>query len=60
MPRAVAESAHLLAAADYSYRPFVDAIPLVSEAQQVDGDGKLQWKTLLVSGMGGVRRVFLR
>ena len=53
MPRAVAESAHLLAAADYSYRPFVDAIPLVSEAQQVDGDGKLQWKTLLVSGMGG-------
>ncbi len=53
MPRAVAESAHQLAAANYSYKPLVDAIPLVTEAQQVDGDGKLQWKTLLVSGMGG-------
>jgi len=53
MPRAVAELAHRLAAPGYTYQPLVDAIPLVTEAQQVGGDGNPQWKTLLVSGMGG-------
>lgn len=53
MPRAVAEAAHELAAPDYVHRPYVDAEPLVSEAQRRDASGDPQWRTLLVSGMGG-------
>ena len=54
MPRAVAEKAHLLAVPGYVRRPYVDAVPMVGEAQMWNtGASKLEWKTLLVSGMGG-------
>ncbi|SDM63334.1 type IV pilus assembly protein PilY1 [Oryzisolibacter propanilivorax] len=53
MPRAVAHKTARLASADYTYQPLVDAIPAISDAQQVDDEGQLQWRTLLVSGMGG-------
>ncbi|MBK6746568.1 PilC/PilY family type IV pilus protein [Ottowia sp.] len=53
MPRAVAESVHQLADPDYVHRPYVDAVPMVGEAQRLDGARALQWRTLLVSGMGG-------
>ena len=48
IPRAVAPYLNKLTHPGYLHRPFVDAVPLISEAQVGS-----TWKTLLVSGMGG-------
>lgn len=48
IPRAVAPHLNKLTHPAYVHRPYVDGVPLVSEAQVGSS-----WKTLLVSGMGG-------
>jgi type IV pilus assembly protein PilY1 len=48
IPRAVATHLNKLTHPGYVHRPYVDAVPLVTEAQIGSN-----WKTLLVSGMGG-------
>lgn len=53
IPRAVAPYLNTLADPYYVHRPFVDAVPVVGEAQVADSSGTTNWKTLLVSGMGG-------
>lgn len=53
LPRAVATSVNKLAAPEYVHQPYVDAIPMVSEAQITPAGGTATWKTLLVAGLGG-------
>lgn len=48
IPRAVATNLNKLTRPGYTHQPYVDAIPLVSEAQV-----GANWRTLAVSGMGG-------
>ncbi|MBE2262826.1 MAG: hypothetical protein IAE92_08785 [Burkholderiaceae bacterium] len=48
IPRAVATQLNKLTHPSYVHRPYVDGVPLISEAQVGSS-----WKTLLVSGMGG-------
>jgi type IV pilus assembly protein PilY1 len=48
IPRAVATHLNKLTHPSYVHRPYVDGVPQIGEAQ-VGGN----WKTLLVSGMGG-------
>lgn len=48
IPRAVATNLNKLTRPGYTHQPYVDAVPLVSEAQV-----GANWRTLAVSGMGG-------
>ena len=48
IPRAVATHLNKLTHPNYAHRPYVDGVPQVGEAQVGSN-----WKTLLVSGMGG-------
>jgi type IV pilus assembly protein PilY1 len=49
VPRMVAPNLNLYTSKDYAHRPFVDATPVIAEAQI----GATTWKTVLVSGVGG-------
>lgn len=48
IPRAVSEGLNLLTGPGYQHQPYVDGVPVVSEAQIGS-----TWKTILASGMGG-------
>jgi type IV pilus assembly protein PilY1 len=48
IPRAVGTNLNKLTRPGYTHQPYVDAIPLVSEAQV-----GANWRTLAISGMGG-------